>query len=169
MNEEKLSLEAKKKLINLCFTEDLDDRIEFGDEEAIELFELFALNIDVFERLLGNHSIRLDKGETGDKYFSPTTYRIYSCETDEVVDLLNGSFVFEGSIDFTQFDGSLMLSIQMRDFKIYNVWAIDDRNDDEIAIIDSGYIIKELGKEQYKTGPQTYDSRYKFTRGEKIG
>jgi len=162
MNE--LLQKAKYKLLDILFTvDDIYDYVEWVDDEAQELLYSFATNYRFVISNTLNKIIYLN-GEA----YTPTNYRIHRCETDAIIEFMDGSIDFDGAVDFKEKEDAFMLRISIRNFKIYEIWASDMESEAEIAIINDGYIVRKMNREFIKTGPRTSSAKDGYTYGDRV-
>ncbi len=137
-----------------------EEWFELNDEAAVEVFDVLVKNKHIVDNLKNNY-LFIDNGnkKINTKIIN---WNINEFETDSIEEMVDGSLDFRGSCYAVGFDNPLMFVIKVRDFLIYEAWAVDMDDNTEIAFIEQGKYVRRMERETYQSGPQTYSNRYKF-------
>ena len=151
----------REEIISKILSE--EEWFELNDEAAVEIFNALVENKHVVDNLKNNYMFI----DNGDKKINTKiiNWNINEFETDAISELTDGSLDFRGSCDVVGFDNPLMFVIKVRDFIIYEVWAVDMDDNTEIAFIEQGKYVRRMERETFQSGPQTYGNKYKFIFG----
>jgi len=137
-----------------------EEYIELQDEIAIGIFNILFGNKNIIDNLKNNYIFI----STNDKKINTKiiNWNIDEFETD-ISDAIDNSLNFRGSCNAIGFDDPLMLVINVRDFNIYEIIAVDMNDNTEVVFIEQGKYVKKMERETFQSGPRTYGNRYKYT------
>jgi hypothetical protein len=151
-----------KQLIKKIF--ELNDYIEFIDDDADVLAKTLVLNFQqVLDAIMNKPVLVINQRA---RNYTPEYLEIQQVDSDDILELADGSMHITGSIDFKEEDDPFRLIINTRNFNIYDMGAYS-MDDDEVIMVEKGKAVKSIRVESIKNG-QSISTRYKFTFGEKV-
>jgi hypothetical protein len=151
-----------KEIVKQLF--EAKDYIEFVDDDADILVKNLVLNFKrVLDAVMNKPVLVINQRA---RNYTPEYLEIQQVDSDDILELADGSMHITGSIDFKEEDDPFRLIINTRNFNIYDMDAYS-MDDDEVIMVEKGKAVKSIRVESIKNG-QSISTRYKFTFGEKV-
>lgn len=128
-------------LIKTAFNKDLNDYLELYDDAARQVLVHIVENWRQVYDATMNHTITLKNAKGGIIKYTPTGYDVQFAEADSWEEFLDGTIMLDGSCTMRELDDTVKLTISTRNFRIYEVGAVDMLNDKEYYIVEKGYVV----------------------------
>jgi len=158
----------EKMIESILSSSDVFDISDNGYVEIVENLAIKLFNLVYDDGTINKLTTFVKLENKNMKKYTLSSYEIEFADTDSIDDFINGNISYHGDCKILNFSGYFMMNLEIKNFKIYSLWASSPSEDIEIPFIEKGKYVLETRREYVQLTNQSKGAKYTYSYGENI-